>query len=86
MYTVENFPTKAALKRAVAAGKAVKTFQAAWLFERFHPWTEDSVQRFETFTPRNGKVYLEGPHYPASHSWYASAMVEDGIIVPGSVK
>lgn len=70
MYTVENFPTKAALKRAVAAGKAVSTFQPGGMF----PATTE------------GRIYLEGPHYPASHSWYASAMVEDGIIVPGSVK
>ena len=70
MYTVENFPTKAALKQAVAAGKEVSTFQPGGMF----PATTE------------GRIYLEGPHYPASHCWYASAMVEDGIIVPGSVK
>lgn len=34
----------------------------------------------------DGKVTLEGPHYPEPHRWYASATVKDGIIVPGSVK
>ncbi len=33
-----------------------------------------------------GTVYLEGPHYPKPHTWYASAKVVGGIIVPGSVK
>jgi hypothetical protein len=46
----------------------------------------------ETFQPgpfpgkTNGRVYLEGPHYPAPHSWYASADVKDGVVVPGTVK
>lgn len=34
----------------------------------------------------NGRVTLEGPHYPAPHSWYASAEIKDGIIVPGTVR
>lgn len=28
-----------------------------------------------------GRVTLEGPHYPAPHSWYASAEIKNGIIV-----
>ncbi len=28
----------------------------------------------------NGKVSLEGPHYPAPHTWYAEATIVDGII------
>lgn len=31
--------------------------------------------------PQNGRVSLEGPHYPQPHKWYASAEVVDGIIV-----
>lgn len=34
----------------------------------------------------NGTVALEGPHYPQPHSWYASAILENGIIKQGSVK
>ena len=30
--------------------------------------------------PTHGRVYLEGPHYPAPHTWYATAVVEDGVI------
>jgi len=29
----------------------------------------------------NGTVYLEGPHYPAPHTWYAQAQVKDSVIV-----
>lgn len=29
----------------------------------------------------DGIVYLEGPHYPEPHRWYAQAVVKDGIVV-----
>lgn len=29
----------------------------------------------------NGTAFLEGPHYPKPHSWYAQATLKDGIIV-----
>lgn len=51
-----------------------------------------SGKQVETFQPgpfaakRDGLVSLEGPHYPAPHSWYANAVVRDGVIVAGSVK
>jgi len=33
-------------------------------------------------TPKsNGVEFLEGPHYPAAHTWYARAAVVDGKIV-----
>ena len=30
---------------------------------------------------QNGIEYIEGPHYPEPHKWYATAVVENGIIV-----
>ena len=30
---------------------------------------------------KNGVEYIEGPHYPAPHSWYARVLVENGKIV-----
>lgn len=30
---------------------------------------------------KDGNVSLEGPHYPAPHTWYASAVIKDGVIV-----
>lgn len=31
--------------------------------------------------PDNGRAYLEGPHYPAPHTWYAEVEMKDGIVV-----
>ncbi len=30
--------------------------------------------------PTSGRTCIEGPHYPAAHSWYAEVMVEDGFV------
>ena len=66
MYTVENFKTKKALKEAIAVGKRVGYWQPG---------------PFGGNEPKNGTIYLEGPHYPEAHKWYASATVKDGAIV-----
>ena len=29
----------------------------------------------------NGSIGLEGPHYPQAHTWYASAVIKDSVIV-----
>jgi hypothetical protein len=65
MYTVTNFKTKKALKEAVASGKQVTVFQPG---------------PFGGNEPANGTVALEGPHYPAAHTWYASATLENGLV------
>jgi len=31
--------------------------------------------------PLNGKIFIEGPHYPAPHSWYAEGIMKDGKLV-----
>jgi hypothetical protein len=31
--------------------------------------------------PVNGTVYLEGPHYPEPHKWYAQGTMKDGKLV-----
>lgn len=30
--------------------------------------------------PTEGRVCIEGPHYPQPHRWYATVTLEDGII------
>ena len=33
-------------------------------------------------TPKqNGTEYVEGPHYPEPHKWYAEVTVKDGVVV-----
>jgi hypothetical protein len=31
--------------------------------------------------PDNGTVYLEGPHYPKPHRWYATGTIENGRLI-----
>lgn len=69
-YTHKDYPSKAALKRDLADGAKVTAYQPG-------PFGPDLT---------DGTIYLEGPHYPKPHRWYASATLKDGVIVPGSVK
>ncbi len=64
-YTNTNFKTKKALKEAVANDEKIGVHQPG---------------PFGGNLPRNGKITLEGPHYPQPHRWYASATLEDGFI------
>jgi hypothetical protein len=65
MYTVKNYKTKSALREAVKGGEQVEVFQPGGFFP----------------ASRDGRVTLEGPHFPAAHTWYAQAEIEDGVIV-----
>lgn len=31
--------------------------------------------------PTDGPVFLEGPHYPKPHTWYAQGVVRCGVLV-----
>lgn len=66
MYVSPNFKTKKALKEAVAAGKEVTIFQPG---------------PFGGNEPTDGKLSVEGPHYPEPHKWYAQIEVADGKVV-----
>jgi hypothetical protein len=105
-YTTINFPTKKALKQAVAD-------RLAWE-ERKRGYNPSNLSHFEfsqtigavlankdsfnqekepppvccynpvlgpNLVEFTGKVYLEGPHYPKPHRWYAEAWLEDGKVV-----
>lgn len=65
MYTVQNFKTKKQLKEAVAAGRQIGYYQPGL---------------FGGNEPKDGKIYVEGPHYPAAHTWYAECTVAGGVI------
>lgn len=66
MYVSPNFKTKKALKEAVKAGQDVTIFQPG---------------PFGGNEPKNGKVSVEGPHYPQPHSWYARLELQDGKVI-----
>lgn len=72
-YAVQNFPTKKALREAVA-DHDVPVYQPGGAFP---------------LRPVNGRVAVEGPHYPQPHRWYADVAVErnaagDWVIPAGS--
>ena len=67
-YTTVNYLTKKALKEAVQRGQRVTVYQP-------------NAELTGATLPENGVVYLEGPHFPKAHTWYAEATVKDGIIV-----
>ena len=63
-YVDPNFKTKKALKEAVAAGQYVTVYNPSGFFP----------------VKANGVEYIEGPHYPAPHTWYAQVEVKDGKV------
>ena len=70
MYVNSNPRTKKALKESVKNGDQLTVFQPnAGLFGA------------SAEPPKNGRVTLEGPHYPEPHKWYAQADLVDGVIV-----
>lgn len=68
MYASVNFKTKKAFKDAVANGDKITVYQPNQMFASQSP-------------PLDGKVDVEGPHYPKPHSWYANVVLKDGYIV-----
>lgn len=64
-YATVNFQTKREFKEAVKAGKTIKLFNPSGQFP----------------TTSNGSEYVEGPHYPQAHTWYAEVQVRGGIVV-----
>lgn len=67
MYATTNFKTKKAFKEAVKSGIAVHVFQPN--------------NMFATKPVTDGVVCVEGPHYPAPHTWYASVTLKGGVVV-----
>lgn len=66
MYTSQNFKTKKALREAIASGKRITVYQPG---------------PFGGNEPKDGTVFLEGPHYPEPHKWYAQGTLKDGVLV-----
>ena len=65
MYVKPNFTTKKALKAAVTASELPVYTYSPGPFPR----------------PVNGRVSVEGPHFPKPHKWYAVVEVIDGRVV-----
>lgn len=63
-YVDPNYKSKKDFKAAVDSGVIHRPYNPSGMF----PVTD------------NGRISIEGPHYPKPHKWYASCDVEDGII------
>ena len=70
MYSERNFKTKKQLKDAVAAGEPIRIFQP-----------NDMFGNPKAASDYTGTATLEGPHYPAPHSWYAQVELKNGLVV-----
>ena len=70
MYTHVNYRTKKALKEAIAQGTTVTVFQP-----------NDFYGAKEAKPSYSGRAFLEGPHFPEPHRWYAQAEIEHGRVV-----
>ena len=66
MYTRKNYTSKTAVRKAIAAGEKVTVFQ---------PGPFGGNEQTE------GRVALEGPHYPEPHRWYGEGTLKDGVLV-----
>ena len=75
-YTRINFKTKKELKEHLANYKASQDGGPWYGAVRcYNPGLGPDLSNF------TGKVYLEGPHYPQPHKWYAQGEMVDGILV-----
>jgi len=63
-YCERNFRTKKELKAAVVAGQKLGIYNPSGMFP----------------TKADGTEYLEGPHYPKPHTWYAQVIMQNGLI------
>jgi hypothetical protein len=67
-YTYKNYKTKKSLIMDVKDGVRVTCYQPNADITGAH-------------LPENGRVFLEGPHYPEPHKWYAEGLLKDGVLV-----
>jgi len=65
-YVYPNFKTKKSLKEAVKRGDSL-------IVKEQTPFGEQLIE--------NGVAFLEGPHFPSPHSWYAKAFLKEGKII-----
>ncbi len=65
-YTSINFKTKKELRQALLAGEKISVYQPG-------PFGNGNID--------SGRVYLEGPHSPKPHRWYAQGEVKNGYLI-----
>ena len=71
MYVSPNFKTKKALKEQLKQNADPAGY---------HKYIEVFAPGLGT-VPRDGSVFLEGPHYPQPHTWYGQGVMKNGELV-----
>jgi hypothetical protein len=79
MYTDINFKTKKAFRDAINASNAY--IASPDTAPKAQPVTYFQPGPFGPSAPADGVIYVEGPHYPEPHKWYAQCEAKDGKIV-----
>jgi len=64
-YVNPDYKTKKEFREAVDAGVKHHTYNHSGLFP----------------VKQHGEDIIEGPHHPQPHRWYASVVVENGIVI-----
>lgn len=67
-YTDKNYKTKKAIKDDIAKGVKITCHQP-------------NGDLTGVSAPTDGRIFLEGPHYPQPHRWYAEGEMKDGYLV-----
>jgi hypothetical protein len=85
MYTEKNFKTKKALKEAVIAYNSFIALSQADQIKVLGVLPQ-AVRYFQPGpfggnVLESGVIYVEGPHYPQAHTWYATCTAKDGAII-----
>ncbi len=81
MYTHRNFKTKKALKEAVKEYNDSITCDICASKDKNLGVTYFQPGPFSGNKPTNETFYVEGPHYPEAHKWYATCIAKGGIII-----
>jgi hypothetical protein len=64
-YVRPNYKSKKEFKLAVEQGVKHYPYNPSGMFP----------------TTANGTEFIEGPHYPQPHKWYATVTVKDGCVI-----
>jgi hypothetical protein len=66
-YVWPNYKTKKAFREAINAGEKI-------VIKENTPWgRQEAIEE--------GIAYVEGPHYPEPHKWYAKVLLKGGKVV-----
>lgn len=77
-YTVINFKTKKLLIAAVKQFNDKERNESGFLYPAIRCYQPGLGPDLSNYT---GNVSLEGPHYPAAHTWYAVGTMKNGVLV-----